>query len=75
MDACGALCASIFARAQLAAPEMHTTQLQRAQINLGPAKGETQAHSTAQHSTAQHSTAQHSTEQRLAGTKLTAPDN
>ena len=73
MDTCGALCASISARAQLAALEMLMTQEQRAQINLDPAEGEKQAHSTAQgsaaqrsaaqHSTAQHSTAQHSTAQ------------
>ncbi len=65
MDTCGALCASIFAKAQLAAPEMLMTQEHHAQINLDPAEGEKQAHSTAQHST----------EQRLAGQKLTAPDN
>jgi len=68
MDTCGALCASISARAQLAALEMLMTQEQRAQINLDPAEGEKQAHSTAQHSTAQHSTAQHSTAQHSTAT-------
>ena len=40
MDTCGALCASMIAKAQRAALEMQITQEHHTRINLEPAEGE-----------------------------------